>query len=65
MNLYSRGDEVSGRTLDVVWNWRSWLIGVEVSRWQFLTTDVEDQRTITVHVGPLHVTTWRCREWRR
>lgn len=60
MNLYARGSEVNGRTLDVVWRWSSWLIGVEVSRWQMFT-DTEQERTVTVHLGPLHVTTWKAR----
>lgn len=60
MNLISIGDELGGRTFDLVLDPRSWLVGVQVSRWHFLRDSRKPERTVTVHLGPLHFTTWRA-----
>ena len=56
--LYSRGGEIDGRTVDVTLNLRRWLVGIHVSRWKLLT-GADPERTIHVHFGPLCLTTWK------
>lgn len=58
-NLIGIGGDPGGRTFDLVLDLRSWLIGVEVSRWKFLTASTHHERTTRVHLGPLHFTTWK------
>ena len=56
--LYSGGSEVEGWTADLTVNFRSWLIGTHVSRWQFLNGSTAE-RTIHAHLGPLCLSIWK------
>lgn len=51
-SILSLGDEVNtGRTLDVFFNWRSWVLGIA---WERHRGEAE----ISVHVGPLVARLW-------